>query len=218
MLRQLRPRSAYDVMAAVAFFIAVAGGSAYAAATIGSGDIKSNAVLSRHIKDGAFKTPDLAGNSVGTGKVIDGSLLGRDFRPGQLSSAASHYVTFDLGDGTGLTSDTKQIYEKGPFKLSADCFRETGGVLGVSVELEATDKFSATTSADVQGAGGFGRAGTTRVPSDGPLVLVKTDLHNSFYWYGGAPFSAIDATTSLDGVLSYGVLGYHSCEVSFFGG
>jgi Flp pilus assembly protein protease CpaA len=40
-----RPRSAYDVMAAVALVIAVAGGTAYAAATIGSGDIKNSAVL-----------------------------------------------------------------------------------------------------------------------------------------------------------------------------
>src|SRR5947207_9544770 len=38
MLRTLRPRSVYDILAAIAFFIAVAGGSAYAAATIGSGD------------------------------------------------------------------------------------------------------------------------------------------------------------------------------------
>ena len=46
MLRKLRPRSAYDVMAALAFLAAVAGGTAYAAATIGPGDIQHNAVLS----------------------------------------------------------------------------------------------------------------------------------------------------------------------------
>ena len=84
MLRKLRPRSAYDVMAAIAFFIAVAGGSAYAAATIGSSDIKNDAVRSNHIKNGQVKNPDLAANSVGTGKVINGSLLKQDFKPGQL--------------------------------------------------------------------------------------------------------------------------------------
>lgn len=217
MLRKLRPRSAYDVIALLGLFVAL-GGTTYAAATIGSSNIKNNAVLSRHIKDGQVTNPDLSANSVGTGKVIDGSLLASDFRPGQLSSAASHYVTFDLGPGTGNTGDTKPIYEKGPFTLSASCFREVGGVIGMTVDLEATDKFSATTSTDTQGAGGFGRAASTHTPSDGPLTIAKTDLHNSFYWYGGAPISAIDATTSLDGVLSYGVLGYHSCEVSFFGG
>jgi hypothetical protein len=84
MLRKLRPRSVYDVMAAIAFFIAVAGGSAYAAATIGASNIKNDAVRSRHIKDGEVKNPDLAANSVGTGKVIDGSLLAQDFKAGQL--------------------------------------------------------------------------------------------------------------------------------------
>src|SRR5437764_7232485 len=79
MLRQLRPRSAYDVLAAIAFFIAIAGGSAYAAATIGSGDIKNDAVLSRHIKNGEVKNQDLAANSVGSAEVIDGSLRRRDF-------------------------------------------------------------------------------------------------------------------------------------------
>jgi hypothetical protein len=62
MLRKLRPHSVYDVMAAIAFFIAVAGGSAYAAATIGASDIKNDAVLSRHIKDGEVKSSDLDPN------------------------------------------------------------------------------------------------------------------------------------------------------------
>ena len=84
MLGKLRPRSAYDVMAAIAFFIVLAGGSAYAAATIGSGNIKDNAVLSRHIKNGAVTNADLGSNSVGTGKVINGSLLKQDFKAGQL--------------------------------------------------------------------------------------------------------------------------------------
>lgn len=106
MLARFRPHSAYDVMAAIAFFVVVAGGSAYAAATIGSGDIKKNAVLSKHIKNGQVKNADLgpssvgagqvkdaaitnrklAQNSVGTTKVINGSLLAQDFKPGQLPS------------------------------------------------------------------------------------------------------------------------------------
>lgn len=85
MLRKLRPRSIYDVMATLAFLIAVAGGSAYAAATIGSRDIKSNAVLSKHIRDGAVKNADLGLNSVDTGNVIDHSLRKQDFQAGQLA-------------------------------------------------------------------------------------------------------------------------------------
>jgi hypothetical protein len=81
MLSKLRPRSAYDVMAAIAFFIAVAGGGAYAAATIGSGSIKNDAVLSRHIKDGEVKNPDLGTGSVGTVKIRPGAVT-----PGKLSA------------------------------------------------------------------------------------------------------------------------------------
>src|SRR4051812_15048635 len=91
MLRKLRPRSAYDVMAAIGFFIAVAGGSAYAAATIGSADIKKDAVLGGHIKNGAVKNGDLGANAVATGKVLDRSLLKQDFKAGQLAKGAISY-------------------------------------------------------------------------------------------------------------------------------
>jgi hypothetical protein len=52
----------------VALFVAL-GGTTYAAATIGSGDIKSNAVLSRHIKNGEIKNFDLGAKAVGTAKL-----------------------------------------------------------------------------------------------------------------------------------------------------
>lgn len=48
-------RNAYGI---VAIFIAL-GGSAYAAATIGSNDIKPNAIKSKHIKDGQVKSADV---------------------------------------------------------------------------------------------------------------------------------------------------------------
>ena len=94
MVRRLRPRSAYDLVALLALFVAL-GGTTYAAATIGSGDIKNNAVLSRHIKDGAVKNHDLAANSVGTGKVIDNTLTGADIKESTLGTVpnAAHADT-----------------------------------------------------------------------------------------------------------------------------
>src|SRR2546423_6478788 len=61
MLARFRPRrpSHGTVVAYVALFVAL-GGTTYAAATIGSGDIKKNAVLSRHIKDGEVRSGDLS--------------------------------------------------------------------------------------------------------------------------------------------------------------
>jgi len=85
---RLRPHSAYDALAAIAFFVAVAGAGAYAAGRIGPNDIKDNAVRSRHIKNGQVHRRHLGPDAVDTGKVIDGSLLPQDFAPGQLPRGA----------------------------------------------------------------------------------------------------------------------------------
>src|SRR3954453_10857572 len=52
MLQRLRPRSAYDLVALLALFIAVATGGAYAANTIGSGDVIDESLLSQDLKNG----------------------------------------------------------------------------------------------------------------------------------------------------------------------
>ena len=70
----------------LALFVAL-GGTAYAAATIGPGQIKNDAVRSRHIDNGEVKNADLGANSVGTGKVLNGSLLKQDFKAGQIPPA-----------------------------------------------------------------------------------------------------------------------------------
>jgi len=57
----------------IALFVAL-GGTSYAAATVGSQDIQSRAVETRHLDRGA----------VTTAKVRNGSLLAADFRAGQL--------------------------------------------------------------------------------------------------------------------------------------
>jgi hypothetical protein len=82
-----------NVLGLVAIFIALSG-TAWAGATIGSSDIQDDAVLSRHIKDGQVKTPDLgnfqvtrgkiADGAVNSGKVADGSLTGADVAPNAL--------------------------------------------------------------------------------------------------------------------------------------
>ncbi|HYH58514.1 MAG TPA: hypothetical protein VD790_04785 [Thermoleophilaceae bacterium] len=63
------------------------GGTTYAAATIGAGEIKKDAVRSRHVKEGAVKSANLGTNSVGTDKVLDGTLLKQDFQAGQIPPA-----------------------------------------------------------------------------------------------------------------------------------
>ncbi len=76
-----------NVMATIAVFIAI-GGTSYAASKVGSGDIKKNAVESKHIgsgqvkkkdlKDGAVTEEKLAGDSVTGAKVAEGTITGSD--------------------------------------------------------------------------------------------------------------------------------------------
>jgi hypothetical protein len=65
-----------NVMATIAVFIAL-GGGAYAVSTA-----PKNSVVSKSIKNGQVKKPDLADNSVTSNKVADGSLIGADIAHG----------------------------------------------------------------------------------------------------------------------------------------
>jgi hypothetical protein len=72
MLDQLRSRLTYaNVVATLALFLAVGGGTAFAV-------VAANQVDSNSIINGQVKKPDIGANSVGTGKVIDNSLKGAD--------------------------------------------------------------------------------------------------------------------------------------------
>jgi hypothetical protein len=64
MFAKLRPRSVYDVMAALSLFLVVAGGTAFAA----------NTVFSSDIVDGEVKNPDLASGAVTNGKLAGGAV------------------------------------------------------------------------------------------------------------------------------------------------
>jgi hypothetical protein len=127
MIRRLRPRSVYDLLAAVAFLVLVAGGSAYAAATIGAANIKDDAVLSRHVKDGQVRATDLAPGSVGTGKVLDGSLLARDAKSGQLPARA---ISFNTHLGVNRNVDTPYV---NGIKLGLACRQQSDTPLAISV-------------------------------------------------------------------------------------
>jgi hypothetical protein len=67
MLERLRPRSVYDVLAAIACFGVLAGGTAYAANTIGTDDVIDESLTGADIKGKA--TP-----------FVDGTLTGQDIR------------------------------------------------------------------------------------------------------------------------------------------
>ena len=71
------------LVAITAVVLSLTGGAI--AATIGSGDIKKNAVKSKHIKNGnGVKNKDIKNNTIKTTKVRNGTLLAEDFRADQL--------------------------------------------------------------------------------------------------------------------------------------
>ncbi|HSV37702.1 MAG TPA: hypothetical protein VLI04_02980 [Nocardioidaceae bacterium] len=74
------PRTTYANVAATLALAVSLSGTAYAAATIRSGDIV----------DGQVKTRDLAKNAVKSAKVKDGSLLRKDLKAGQADPIAYH--------------------------------------------------------------------------------------------------------------------------------
>jgi hypothetical protein len=138
------------VVAYLALFAAL-GGGAYAASKVGSGDIKRNAVLSKHIKGGNVKPPDLDpgilrpiaygqvhfDGTVSTGQGIDNSnvekpttgvycfagIEGASFR-----RAVATPVYF-AGDKTRTTS-----INSGDFDVSGDC--DPGTQLSVVVQKD----------------------------------------------------------------------------------
>ena len=87
MLAKFRPRSVYDVMAALSLFLVIAGGSAYAANTVFSTDIVDGQVKSPDLAGAAVTNSKLGNNSVGTGKIMDGQVANADLAGNAVNGA-----------------------------------------------------------------------------------------------------------------------------------
>jgi len=98
MLSKLRPRSVYDLMAAIACVGVLAGGTAYAADTIGSADVIDESLLSQDIKNGQITRADVGNNAAATAEVLDGSLTGIDVQDGSLPGIEVQDNTLTSGD------------------------------------------------------------------------------------------------------------------------
>jgi hypothetical protein len=78
-MRPLRRRLSYsNVMSTIAAFLALATGGAYAANTIGSGDVIDNSLLSQDIKDGEVKASDIGTSQVLGSRIVDGTIKSYD--------------------------------------------------------------------------------------------------------------------------------------------
>ena len=92
------------LVAITAVVLSLTGGAI--AATIGSGDIKKNAVKSKHIKNGnGVKNKDIKNNTVKSSKIRNGTLLQEDFAANELPGTGPQGEKGDKGD----TGDTGPI-------------------------------------------------------------------------------------------------------------
>ena len=116
MLAKLRPRSAYDVIAAVALFIALATGTAYAANTIGSSDIIDGQVKTADLGADAVNSAKLANNQVKATDIGDGEVKSAEIANGQVQTAeigANQVRGSHLLDATVTGADVAQNTLKG---------------------------------------------------------------------------------------------------------
>jgi hypothetical protein len=125
--RTKRP-SHTTVVSYLALFVALGGTSAYAANTIGSGDVRDGSLLSRDIKNGQVKkadigrnqvttskikartvrTADIAENTITTGKILDGGIVAGDLADGAVSSAKVSDESLTSADlATGAVTGAK---------------------------------------------------------------------------------------------------------------
>ena len=129
-------------MGALALFLVLTGGVAYAADTVGSPDVINESLLSEDIKNNEVKTTDLAQNSVQTGKIGNDQVFSEDVRDdtlpnGGLSGADIDEATLgsvpsaDQVDGASFTVNRTNVINPrgtanvldlaGIGKLSARC-------------------------------------------------------------------------------------------------
>jgi hypothetical protein len=89
MLRRAASSLTYaNVVSTICLFILL-GGSAYAAVQVSGSDIRNDTIQSRDVKNDSIRTQDIKENTIKESNVRDGSLLARDFAPGQLPDGAT---------------------------------------------------------------------------------------------------------------------------------
>src|SRR5204863_6963101 len=97
MLRKLRPRLTYaNVVATLALFLAVGGGTAFAV-------VAANQVNSASIIDGQVKARDIANKSIGPFKIKDAGVANANLGPGSVNSgkvADNSLTGVDINEST----------------------------------------------------------------------------------------------------------------------
>jgi hypothetical protein len=162
MVARFRPRSAYDVCAVLALFVAVGTGGAYAANTIGSDDVINDSLLGEDIKQATLKGGDIAPNTISSTRIIDDSLQSADVKDNSLT-----------GDDVALTESLRTEHISG-LHGSADIIDNT--IAGTDIETNSIDSDEVVdhtlTARDVSKASGAFTSNLTPVEAGQCRVII----------------------------------------------
>ena len=85
MREKIRTKISYaNVMSTIAVFFALGGGAVYAAQSIGSGDIRSDAIQSQHLATNAITSAAIASNAVRSVDIKRNAIKSSDIRAGAI--------------------------------------------------------------------------------------------------------------------------------------
>jgi hypothetical protein len=115
-----------NVVAYLALFIALGGTSAYAANTIGSGDVIDDSLQSVDLKNGDVQAVDIAPGAVNTSHIKDGAIKDTDLATGAVGSAK-------IKDGSVAPADLGQAPAAEVLETSA---QPTANAAGVSLTAD----------------------------------------------------------------------------------
>lgn len=206
-MRRIRPRSAYDVLALVSFFLVIGGGTALASYVVSSNSQIGPGTVSGHkpptgkhsnIIGGSVNGTDLSANSVNSSKVADHSLTGNDLALNNVSSALQVRTAYSETQCTPTCGSPTTLYTQGPWTLTGACVNDGGGSFHATVELSSSaDAIIAVNDASGQRVA----TGNIVAPAQTATILNPADTAAK-----GGQFSAVLADATFNNHISGHVL------------
>jgi len=141
--RRWRPRHG-TVVGYVALFLALGTGGAWAAATIGPSDIKSNAIHTRHIRGNAVKTSKIAPGAIKTSRIANGAVTGGKVAADTLTGDnidESSLGTVPAASQASSASNASALGGVGPGGYQRSC---QGGAVDGHVYVKGSTTFPST--------------------------------------------------------------------------
>jgi hypothetical protein len=140
-IRRLTAHARQHAVAYLALFLALGGGSAYAANTIGSADVIDGSLLSIDLKDGEVKSSDLANDAVRTNKIAAANVTTSDLAADAVNSAKVASNTLTGADVDESQLDAAQLRAR---VAAGDCGGSNPDDVMVNVGPFCVDRYEAS--------------------------------------------------------------------------